>query len=386
MNGNDDNNGPWGSSSGGSGKSSSGRNPWAEGPSSGGPSPSGGHQPPDLDALLRQGQDKLKQMMPGDFNNARGFMILLLALGLFWLASGFYQVSAGQLGVVLRFGNPVRVEGPGLRYRLPYPFEEVLLPEVTALQKIEIGYRTDSRRGQGEQDVPDESSMLTGDENIIDVNFQIVWQVDPEKVKDFLFNIRDPERTVAAAAESVMREVIGTTDIKTALTGGRSDIEARTQEQLQKVLDQYQSGILITQVNLRGAKPPAEVADAFQDVTRARSDKETAINQAETYKSKIIPEAEGRALQMLQEADAYRQQVVNVARGNADRFTSVWQSYAQAKDVTTRQMYLETMESILRDAPKIVVDPALKGAGVTSYLPLNELMRSAPAAASKPAN
>jgi modulator of FtsH protease HflK len=384
MNWNENNKGgPWGSGGGSGGQKP--KNPWQGGGNSGG-GPRGPQQPPDLDAVMREFQQKFGQFFPGGGDGRKKLVGIAIAVivGL-WLASGFYQVSSTQLGVVLRFGKPERIENPGLRYHLPGPIETVELTEVTSARKIEVGFSS-SRRNSEESDVPNESMMLTGDENIIDVNFEVIWQVDPEKVKDFLFNIRKPEQTVKAAAESVMREVIGTTNIQTALTDGRSLIEQRTLELLQSLLNQYKSGVLVTQVNLRSARPPAEVADSFQDVTRARSDKETKINQAETYRSRVIPTAEGDAARKIQEAEGYKQQVVNLAKGNAERFTSVYQSYQLSRDTAAKQMYLETMESILRNANKIVIDP--KGQGVNSYLPLNELIRT-PArvpASTQPAN
>jgi modulator of FtsH protease HflK len=218
--------------------------------------------------------------------------------------------------------------------------------------------------------------MLTSDENLIDVNFDVIWQVDPARLKDFIFNIAEPRLTVKAVAETAMREVIGQSNIQTAITSGRDKIEQKTLTLVQKTLDQYQAGIMVTQINLRNAMPPQEVADAFQDVTRARSDKETRINEADTYRNKIIPEAEGQSAKMLQEAGAYKEQIVNQANGNAQRFLSVYQSYQNARDVTARQMYLETMESILKDSNKIVVDPSIKG--IAGYLPLNGIGKNLP--------
>lgn len=365
-------NSPWGQPNNNQGGNRKGSDPWqSKRPSNGSPQPNGD----DIEEML----NNLLRRMGGWFGGGRAptpiILMGVLAVVAVWLLSGIYQVSATQLGVVLRFGEPNRVETPGLRYHLPSPIETVLLPEVTLARRTEIGFSSNSRQGD-EQEVPQESMMLTGDENIIDVNFEVVWQVDPEKVKDFLFNIRDPSLTVKAAAESVMREVIGQTNIQSALTDGRSAIESKTHDLLQKLLAQYQIGVLVTQVNLRAARPPAEVADAFQDVTRARSDKETTINQAETYRSSILPEAQGQAARMLQEAQAYKTQVVNVATGNAERFLSVYQSYQASKETAARQMYLEAMEEILKDANKVVLD----GSGarnLTPYLPVQDLLKPA---------
>lgn len=366
---NDNNDSPWGSP-GKRPKGGNGKNPWNQSPGGGsGPSGSG----PDLAALKRFVQSMLNDFMGGQIGGGKTFVILGLVLFGLWCATGIFMVGATQLGIVMRFGEAQRVEGPGLRYHLPYPIEDAILAEVTSSQRIAVGYQSDEtyRRGM-EASNPNDSLMLTGDENIIDVNFDVMWQVDPLRVKDYVFKIKDPSRTVKAVAESAMREVIGQTTIQVAITKGRAEIEQKTLESIQKTLDQYQTGIQVTQVNLRAAMPPGEVADAFQDVTRARSDKETKINQAETYRNNIIPEAEGQAAKMLQEASAYKEQIVNQANGNAQRFLSVYQSYQNAREVTARQMYLETMEGVLRDANKIVVDPALNG--VATYLPLGNLM------------
>ncbi len=370
-----DNNGnPWGSPSGGKRPSNTNPNPWNHGSGGG----SGGPQGPDFDivALKKFWQSLVNDFMGGHIGGGKTFTIMGLILLLLWMLSGIFQVSATQLGIVMRFGEPKQVVSPGLRYHLPYPIEDVILAEVTSSRKVEVGYSSDdSFRRNSETPNASESMMLTGDENIIEVSFDVMWQVDPTRVKDFLFNIKDPLTTVKAVAQSAMREVVGQTNIQTAITTGRTDIEQKTMDLIQKNLDQYKTGIQVTQVNLRGAMPPVEVADSFQDVTRARSDKETKINQAETYRNKVIPEAEGQSAKMLQEAAAYKAQIVNQATGNAARFISVHQSYQNAREVTARQMYLDTMESVLKDSNKIVVDPSLKG--VSTYLPLTNIMNSA---------
>ncbi len=370
-----DNNGsPWGNSGkrpSGGGSGGNPNNPWNQQGGPGGPGPFG-----DWAAVKRFGQSLINDFMGGHMGGGKTFIILGMIIVVLWGLSGIFQVSATQLGIVMRFGEAQRVESPGLRYHLPYPIEDVILTEVTSAQRVAVGYQSDDlyRRG-AESNNPNESMMLTGDENIIEVSFDVMWQVDPIRVKDFVFNIKDPALTVKAVAESAMREVIGQSNIQTAITSGRDKIEIKTLELLQKTLDQYQTGILVTQINLRGANAPAEVADAFQDVTRARSDKETKINQADTYRNKIIPEAEGQAARMMQEASAYKEQIVNQANGNAQRFLSVYQSYQNAREVTARQMYLDTMETVLKDSRKVIVDPSLKG--VAAFLPLGNLL-SAP--------
>ena len=354
--------GPWGPPPGGN-------NPWGR-PGGGGPTP------PDIEDFLRRGQDRLRRAVPGGFGSGRGLIVVGLILVLVWLASGIYRVQADEKGVVLRFGQWVRTEEPGLRYHAPYPFETVLLPKVTRVNRIEVGFRsgaTDGRRGVGERDVPDESLMLTGDENIIDIDFTVLWVVkDPG---EFLFKIRDPENTVKKAAESAMREVIGRTDIQPALNEARQQIENQTRLTLQDMLDDYEAGIEVTQVQLQKVDPPAPVVDAFNDVQRAAQDRERLRNEAEAYRNDVIPRARGEAERLIQEASAYREQVVSLAQGDAQRFTAIYEAYRASPDVTSRRLYLETMEQILRGTNKVIIDGqgGENGQGVVPYLPLDAL-------------
>ncbi|MFD1625041.1 FtsH protease activity modulator HflK [Azospirillum griseum] len=364
--------GPWGTPPGNNGSNNGGSNnggpgnPWGR-PSGGGGG--GGPQPPDLEDLLRRGQDRLRRVMPGGFGSGRGVGIGVGILALIWLASGIHRVEADEQGVVMRFGEWVRTEDPGLRYRLPSPIETVLLPKVTRVNRIEVGYRSAGDTRRADRDVPDESLMLTGDENIIDIDFTVFWVI--KDAKNFLFKIREPEITVKKAAESAMREVIGRTELQPALTEARQQIENATRKLLQTMLDEYQAGIEITQVQLQKADPPAPVIDAFNDVQRARADRERARNEAEAYRNDIIPRARGEVERLVQEASAYREQVVSLAQGDAERFRKVYEAYALSKDVTAKRMYLETMEEILRGRNKIIVDGANQG--VIPYLPLNQL-------------
>lgn len=356
--------GPWGPPPGGGG----GPNPWGRPPGGGG----GGPQPPDLEDLLRRGQDRLRRAVPGGFGSGRGVALVLGVLVLLWLASGIYRVEYNEQGVVLRFGEWVRTEQPGLNYHLPAPIETVYLPKVTAVNRIEVGYRSASDTRRSERDVSDESLMLTGDENIIDIDFTVFWRI--KDAGQFLFMIRDPEGTVKVAAESAMREVIGRTELQPALTEARQQTEQATQRLLQTMLDEYKAGIEVMQVQLQKADPPAPVIDAFNDVQRARADRERLRNEAEAYRNDIIPRARGEAERLIQEASAYREQVVSLAQGDADRFRKVYEAYAQAKDVTAKRMYLETMEEILRGSNKVIIDGNAQGAqGVVPYLPLNQL-------------
>jgi membrane protease subunit HflK len=359
--------GPWGSGSGPKG-------PWGSGPQS-----PGGSTPPDLEDLLRRSQDKLRTVLPGGGFGGRGIALLLLAALVIWGFSGFYRVQPGELGVVLRFGKYVRDTPPGLNYHLPYPIETVLTPNVEQINRLSIGMREveDARRGVSTRDVPEESLMLTGDENIVDVDFAVLWKIKPDQARDFLFNIQYPELTVKAVAESAMREVIGRSNIQPVLTGARQNIETAVQDLMQKTLDEYKSGIQIRQVQMQKVDPPSQVIDAFRDVQAARADLERAQNEAQTYANRIVPEARGRAAQIFQNAEAYREQTVAEATGQTSRFKQVFEEYAKAPQVTRQRMYLETMERLFAGTDKIILDSGTggSGAGVVPYLPLTELSR-----------
>jgi membrane protease subunit HflK len=363
--------GPWGSGP---------KGPWGSGPQS-----SGGGTPPDLEDLLRRSQDKLKNVLPGGNLGGRGFFLLLLAAVAIWGFSGFYRVEPSEQGIVLRFGKYVRDTGSGLNYHLPYPIETVLTPNIKLIHRIDVGMRMvdDARRGTSMRDVPEESLMLTGDENIVDVDFAVLWQIKPGagQAGNYLFNIQNPEGTVKAVAESAMREIVGRSNIQPVLTGARQNIENAVHELMQKTLDDYGSGILIQQVQMQKVDPPAQVIDAFRDVQAARADLERAQNEAQTYANRVVPEARGRAAQILQNAEAYREQTVAEATGQTARFLKVLDEYAKAPQVTRQRMYLETMERIFGGADKIILDPGVSGSGtgVVPYLPLGELQR-APAA------
>jgi len=278
--------------------------------------------------------------------------------------------------VVLRFGKYAWDANPGLSYHLPYPIETVLTPKVTVVNRVDVGMRfvDDSRRGAAMRDIPEESLMLTGDENIVDVDFSVFWQIKPDGVSQYLFNINDPEGTVKAVAESAMREVVGRSQIEPILTGARQTIEGAVQELMQRTLDHYGAGVLITQVQLQKVDPPAQVIDSFRDVQAARADAERAQNEAQTYANRVVPEARGRAAQITQAAEAYREQTVAEATGQSARFLKVYDEYKKAPDVTRQRLYLETMERLFGGTDKIILDPgAAGGSGVVPYLPLNEL-------------
>jgi membrane protease subunit HflK len=365
---------PWTNQGGGGPWGSGGKGPWGSGPQSPGPTP------PDLEEILRRGQDKLRRVLPGGNLGGRGFALIVLGVLVLWGFSGFFRVEPDELGVVLRFGKQVREVQPGLNYHLPYPIEKVLTPKALRINKIDIGMRIvdDLRRGgTTTRDVPEESLMLTGDENIVDVDFSVLWKVKPTGVGDYLFNIQNPEGTVKAVAESAMREVVGRSEIQPILTGARQTIENAVQELMQRTLDHYGAGILVQQVQLQKVDPPSQVIDAFRDVQAARADLERAINEAQTYANRVVPEARGRVAQITQAAEAYKQQTVAEATGQTARFLKIYEEYKKAPDVTRERMYLETMERILGGTDKIILDSGGGGSSVVPYLPLNELTRPA---------
>jgi membrane protease subunit HflK len=334
-----------------------------------------------LEELLRRSQEKVKSLFPGGGSPGVGrksFVLIGLVIVGLWLASGIYTVQPDEQGLVLRFGRLDRVTSPGLKYHLPAPIESVEKVPVTRVNRIEVGFRSAqsaTSRGAGARDVDDEALMLTGDENIIDINFVVLWKIGD--AADYRFQVRDPENTVKAAAESVMREIIGQTPIVEATTEGRRAIELRAREQLQELMNEYGTGILIDEVQLQKADPPAEVIDAFRDVQRAQADKERAQNEAEAFANDIIPRARGEAERVLQEAQAYRQEVLARATGESERFKSILAEYLEAEDVTVRRIYLETMEEVLKGVNKVIIDGKEGANGVVPYLPLPELERRA---------
>jgi membrane protease subunit HflK len=349
--------GPWGSGGGP-------RGPWGSGPQPGGPTP------PDLEEFVRRSQDRIRNLLPGGSFGGWGTLALVLGAIFLWGLSGLYRVQTDELGVVLRFGKYVGERQPGLNYHLPWPIETVLIPKVTSSRRIDIGMRLieDPRRGTTARDVPEESLMLTGDENIVDVDFTVLWKV--KDAADFLFNVQNPEGTIKAVAESAMREVIGRSTIQPILTGARQNIEQGVHDLMQKTLDSYGTGVLITQVQMQKVDPPSQVIDAFRDVQAARADAERAQNEAQTYANRVVPEARGKASQIQQAAEAYREQTVAEAKGQAARFTKIYDEYKKAPEVTRRRMYLETMEQVLSSVNKTIVDPNVSKSGIVPYLPL----------------
>ena len=351
------------------------QSPWGSPPGGGG---NGGFRrgptPPDIDELIKKIQNTINRFIGGGKGGTKPIIFGLLILVVVWALSGLYRVLPDEQGVVLRFGKFVNTTQPGLNYHLPYPIESVLTPKVTKVNRIDIGFRSERDSGFGTgggvADVPEESLMLTGDENIVNIDFSVFWVI--KDAGKFLFKIQDPEGTVKAAAETAMREVIARSNIQPILTEGRSVIETDTQEIIQQILDEYNSGIQITQVQTQKADPPDQVIDAFRDVQAARADMERSKNEAEAYANDVIPRARGEAAKILQAAEAYKKEVVAKAEGEASRFISIYNEYEKAKKVTQERMFLETMEQVLADINKIIIDKN-SGSGVVPYLPLQEL-------------
>ncbi|MGI9449738.1 MAG: FtsH protease activity modulator HflK [Geminicoccaceae bacterium] len=378
---------PW-NNQGGGWQGGGGQGPWGGRPGGGG---GGGQQPPDLEELLRRSQEKVKKIFPGGGGSGGGgfslggggskrpLILVPLVLLVLWLASGIYTVKQEERGVVLRFGKQVAVKDPGLHWHWPAPIESVLKPKVTIVNRVEVGFRSAGGavgRNESGRDINNESLMLTGDENIVDINFVVLWYID--RPEDFLFKIRDPEITVKAVAESVVREIIGQTPFAEATTEGRKKIEDDAREQIQGILNNYGAGIAVQEVQVQKVDPPDEVIDAFRDVQRAQADRERAQNEAETYQNDILPRARGDAVKMEQEAEAYAQEVVAQADGESQRFIAVYDEFKQARDVTTRRIYIDTMAKVLGNMNKVLIDGSASGAGgVVPYLPLPELERRA---------
>ena len=343
--------------------------------------------------MIEKAQGFIRGMLPPGFGNGgrrgggfgrggnRGIVLIVAAAAALWLASGFYRVQPDEQGVVLRFGAFDRTTLPGLNYHLPWPIESVLRPQVTRINRVEIGYRSAGADGRIEQgrdargrDVLEESLMLTGDENIIDIDFAVFWRI--RDAGAYEFNTRNPEDTVKSVSESVMREVIGRTPIQSALTQGRAEIETSVQKGVQYILDQYGTGVELTQVQLQKVDPPAAVIDSFRDVQRANTDADRMRNEAESYHNDIVPRARGDAARIVAEADATRQANIAEATGQAQRFLSVLKAYDAAKEVTLQRLYIETMQDILSHTPAVIVDQGLQG--VVPYLPLGDLSHTAP--------
>lgn len=356
------------------GRGNGGGGPWGSGPSGGG-SGGGGQQPPDLDEMLRKSQEKFKSMMPGSGGNKLIWLIAGIALIFFLLYSSMYRVQPGEAGVELLFGEKIGTgtTAPGLHIWFPPPIGTVYTPNVEQTKEISVGFRGRTGRGGGvTDDVPAESLMLTGDQNIIDIDFVVQWRI--KNAIDYLFNIRDQEGTVKLAAESAIREVVGQTLLEEALASKRVQVEDQTKALLQKILDDYGAGIFIASVKMQKAEPPRPVIDAFNDVQRAKQDRERQQNEAEAYRNDILPKAKGQAERLEQNARAYREQQIKEAQGEAQRFIDVYEAYKGNPEVTKRRLYIERLQDVLKNSEKVIIDKN-GGSGVVPYLPLPELQK-----------
>ena len=307
----------------------------------------------------------------------RGVAALVGVAIVAWLSTAFYRVQPDEKGVVLRFGKWVDTTGPGLHVHLPYPVDTVLLPKVTQVKQIQLGVGGPSGTGEGQLNRG--RQMLTGDENIVEADCTVFWRIrDPGQ---FLFRVDNPELAVRIAAEGALRDVISRTPIQSAMSDKRQQIADETQALLQSLLDSEHAGVEITQVQLQRVEPPLAVIDAFNDVQRARADQERARNEAEAYANDILPKARGEADRIRQDSEAYKAQVVNLAHGEADAFVPLLKSYESAKDVTAWRLYLDSVDAMLRNASKVIVDTSGKGvSSVVPYMPVTEVRLPAPPA------
>ena len=323
----------------------------------------------DLELLYKKYKGSFDKFNP-NFNSFKGIILGFLAFVVLWLLTGFYTVGPDEQGLVLRFGKYNRTVSPGLHYHLPAPVEKKIKVKVTKINLIEVGYRS---IGNNIQSRTEESLMLTGDENIVDINFEVQWRV--KDAYNYLFNVRDAfsGNTVRSAAESSMRAVIGKTNIAVALAEGRSQIEEESKMLLQNVLDSYEAGVDIVRLQLLKVDPPSQVIDAFRDVQTAKLDKEKSINQAESYKNDIIPKARGDAQKNIEEALAYKNAKIADATGKSKRFLQVYKEYSRAKDITRKRLYIDTMTEVLDKANVTIIDGSVSKTGVMPYLPINEL-------------
>jgi len=333
---------------------------------------------PNFEDLSQKFQDSIKNIFGGGKklqSPKRPIALFLIVLVALWFLSGFYRVGPDEQGIVLRFGKYVSTTQPGLNYRLPYPIESVETPKVTRVNRTDIGFRS-TREGlrQGAvSEIREESAMLTGDENIVDINFSVFWVI--KDASKYLFSIKDPDETVKAVAETTMREIIARRKIQLILTAARIQIEQETQKIMQQILDLYGAGIEVTQVQTQRSDPPTQVIDSFRDVQAAKADKERSQNEAQAYANDVIPRARGEASQIVQQAEAYKKEVVAQAEGEASRFIAIYNEYSKAKTVTQERMYLETMEKVFANVNKIIIDKQ-SGSGVVPYLPLPELKKT----------
>ena len=383
--------GPWGDRPQNRPQGNGTKSPWGRpDDDKGGDSPFGGSEGPRIDDVLNEMKGRIRGIFGGGGGGRRdgeggsprfggrsiGFAIIVTVL--IWLATGFYTVRPNQQGVELVFGKVYDTTGPGLQYNFPTPLGTVLLPSVTSINQEQIGFRDVSITGGniGKRKVTEESLMLTGDENIIEVEFVVFWKI--RDAGKYLFNLRNQSEGVKGASEAAMREIIGKTNFEYARTAGRNDLSLQAKELIQRILDSYSAGIEVVRVNLQSVDPPATVLDAFRDVQAARADKERAINEATAYANEVVQRAQGQAEQVTQSAEAYKEEQIAEANGNAERFLSIYAQYKENPNITKRRIYLQSMEEILGNMDKILIEENVGGSGgVVPYLPLDQLRNRA---------
>jgi len=330
--------------------------------------------PPDLDEVIKSFQEKFGGIFGGGSNGGdseggslKGLGFLAAGAAVLWGLSGFYIVDEGTRGVETRFGKYSATTQPGLNWRFPAPIDQVQIVDVQNVQVVEVGYRSGARQGVGS--VPREALMLTKDENIVDVRLAVQYQV--KDAKNYVFKLLNPTATLKQVTESAERGVIGRSNMDFVLTEGRSEIVADIQAEIQKIMDSYESGILVTSVNLQDAQPPEQVQGAFEDAIKAREDEQRYINEAEAYANEVVPVARGAASRKTQEAEAYKESIIAKATGEVSRFSQLLTEYKKAPKVTRQRMYIESMESVLGNTSTVMVD--VKGSNNMLYLPLDKL-------------
>jgi membrane protease subunit HflK len=312
-----------------------------------------------MEDVIRKGQERLKNLIPGGFGSYKGIVLVVLLGLVIWLVTGFFRVQPNQQAIQLVFGKPYgKPVEPGLHYNLPGPIGNVVVVNVQDQRRVVIGSRGGQDRTttytRGPRPTSTENLMLTSDENIVDIEFAVLWQI--KDVFNYAFDVRNPEENVRAGAEAAMREVIGRSNLQYAQTEGRSRIEQDTKDLLQRILDEYGLGVRISNIQLLRVDPPQEVIPAFRDVQAARADKEKSINEANTYRNQVLPRAKGEAESIIQRGEAYKAEIIARASGDAQRFDQVYEQWAKAKDITTERLYLDTMEEVLRNVNKVMID------------------------------
>lgn len=350
-------------------------NPWGGSSNSNRPQNNNGSNniPPDIEDIIKQLKDKMNGSFPPGSSSKLLITVLIVVLCVGWLLTGFYRVKTGEQGVVLQFGEYLKTTTSGLNYHLPYPIQQKIVVDMELNRNVALGRQNTNRYAEYGQNERAARQMLTGDENILNIDFDVRWKVS--NAAEYLFKVKNPQQTVGAVSESVMREVVGRNKIDAILTEERDIIEARAKEEIQKTLDEYQAGVRILQVAIKEALPPDEVIKDFKDVQAARADRERAVEEANAYVNKILPVARGQAVEMLEQASAYKERVTAEAIGDISRFEKVYEQYSRAPEVTKKRIYLETMEKLLAKKNKLVISNEANKSGVLPYLPLDALSK-----------